>query len=282
MNERSTRFPRRPAAALLAALGATSACLAQSAPPAPKAGATGKPAASKAQATATPAADAPAPEAKPLPAAGDEVRAWYLRNEVGGNFIPAIGLADRSGFVGADLVATSNASLSMDAGFAWTIAGGWRLTDHVAVEVSSGLSYNTFSHVTGTVSVNGTAGSGSIDVGGSLIQVPVLGGVRLELPVARDFWLNLGASAGGVYLGADLDTTLSIGGFTVPLTGSDGAWAFAYSATAGLEWDVTASMGIGIAYRFLGTTSATFGPADLIGSEGIYNQNVVATLTFRF
>lgn len=282
MHDRNARLPRLWSTAVLVALGTASACFAQSAPQSPKAGKPGKPTTSKAQATAAPKADAPAPEAKPLPAAGDDVRAWYLRNELGGNLIPAIGLADRSGFVGTDLVTTSDASLSMDAGFAWTIAGGWRMADFLAFEVSSGLSYNRFSHVTGTVTVNGASGSGSIDVGGSLLQVPVLGGVRLELPVAGDLRVNLGASAGGVYLGADLDTTLSIGGFDVPLQGSDGAWAFAYSATAGIEWDLMAGFGIGVAYRFLGTTSATFGPADLFGSEGVYNQNVVATLTIRF
>jgi hypothetical protein len=231
-----------------------------------------------AQAAATPA---PAPKAKPLPAAGGEVRSWYLRNEVGGNFIPAIGLADRSVVVGPDVVSTRNASLSMDAGIAWNIAGGWRITDTIAIEVSSGLASNGFSHVTGNVDVNGTSGSGSLDVAGNLLQVPVLAGARLELPVARDFWLNLGASIGGNYLGATIDSISGLG-TTFPVGGSDGAWAFAYSATLGFEWDLSADVGLGLAYRFLGTTSATFGPNGLIGAEGIYNQHVLATLTLRF
>lgn len=277
------RPPRRSllASATLGLLGVASTVFGQSTTAQPRKVAAAQAQAPKATKQAPAAARAPEPEAAPLPAAGGEVRSWYLRNEVGGNFIPAIGLADRSVVDGPNTYSTNNATLSVDAGFSWTIAGGWRVTDILAIEVSSGLSYNEFSHVTGTVTENGTSVTGSLDVGGELIQVPVLAGARLELPIARDLWLNLGASAGGIYLGATLDS-ISGGGITVPLGGSDGAWAFAYSATLGLEWDLTADIGLGIAYRFLGTTSATFGPADLIGSQGIYNQNVLATVTLRF
>lgn len=221
------------------------------------------------------------PAAAPLPA-GDEVRAWYLRNEVGGNFLPSISLADRSYDLGPGVLSWTGAALSMDAGVAWNAAFGWRVTDQFAIEVGSGIFYNTFGSLSGAVSYDGTTIAGSVDVGGSLLQVPVMAGARLELPVARDLWLNLGASAGGIYLHGDLDTTISDGVDELRINGSDGAWAFAYSATIGIEWDLSADWGVGIAYRFVGTTSATFGPFDFIGTAGIYNQNVAATVTLRF
>lgn len=228
-------------------------------------------------------APAEAGDANPNPVPpSQQTREWYLRNEIGGNFIPAIGLADKTFSDGGDTVSWTGASLSTDPGFGWTIAGGWRLTDTLAVEVMSGLSYNTFDSVSGTLTVNGTTGGGTVGVSGSLLQVPAMAGIRLELPVARDFWLNLGGSAGGIYLNGSLNTSFSDGTVTVPLSGSDGSWAFAYSATLGIEWDLTADIGIGVAYRFLGTTSASFGPLDAIEAQGIYNQNALATVTFRF
>lgn len=273
------------ASVTLAALEVAPAARGQSAPSQPRTvAATQSPArkATKQMPAAERTPRAPEPEAAPLPAAGDEVRSWYLRNEVGGNFIPAIGLADKNLVVAGNSVSWSGASLSMDAGFAWNIAAGWRITDHVSVEVASGLAYNAFSSVTGSISLNGATAAGTTDVSGSLLQVPAMGGLRLELPAARDFWVNLGASVGAMYLNGSLDTTFSDGVTSVRVNGSDGAWAFAYSATLGVEWDLTADVGIGVAYRFIGTTSATFGPLDAIGSQGIYNQNVLATLTLRF
>ncbi len=270
------------ASVTLAALGSATVALGQASPAEPKKVAAKQAPTSKATKPSSPAARAPEPAVAPLPAAGDEVRSWYLRNEVGGNFIPAIGLADRSFALSGVSVAWTGATLSMDAGFGWNIAAGWRVTDMIAVELSSGLFYNTMDSVTGSITVDGFAASGSTDVSGSLIQVPAMVGARFELPVARDMWCNLGVSLGGVYLSGSLDTTLSNGTTSVRFNGTDGSWAFAYSATLGLEWDLSADLGLGLAYRFLGTTSATFGPADLIGSQGIYNQNVLATVTLRF
>lgn len=278
------RPPRRSllASATLGLLGVASTVFGQSTTAQPRKVAAAQAQAPKATKQAPAAARAPEPEAAPLPAAGGEVRSWYLRNEVGGNFIPAIGLADRSFALSGASVAWTGATLSMDAGFGWNVAAGWRVTDMIAVELSSGLFYNTMDSVTGSITVDGSAASGSTDVSGSLIQVPAMAGVRFELPVARDMWCNLGVSLGGVYLSGSLDTTLSNGTTAVRFNGTDGSWAFAYSATLGFEWDLSADIGLGLAYRFLGTTSATFGPADLIGPEGIYNQNVLATVTLRF
>jgi hypothetical protein len=52
--------------------------------------------------------------------------------------------------------------------------------------------------------------------------------------------------------------------------------------TLGLDWVIAPSVDLGLAYRFLGTTSASFGPDDLIEGEGVYNQQVLASLTIRF
>jgi opacity protein-like surface antigen len=214
---------------------------------------------------------------KPV-AATTSTAAWYLRNEVGGNLIPSISLRDKSITVGADTVSVSGAELSMDGGVGWNIAFGLRLSDSLALEVSSGLSYNQFDSVSGTIDVNGTSVSGTTGIDGHLLQVPILVGPRLELPLGEAFRLNVGASVGTIYLNGDLDSDIN----GVLLSGSDTSWAFAYSATLGLEWAMAPNFGLGVAYRFLGTTSASFGEGNLIEAGGIYNQQVLATLTIRF
>jgi opacity protein-like surface antigen len=242
---------------LLVPLAATSAVLAQAAVP------------------------AGAADARPK-AATVSTASWYLRNEVGGNLIPSISLADRSTTDGVNVVSISGATLSMDAGVAWNIAFGWKMNDMLGIEVSSGISYNSFDYVTGTVDLNGTAETGSVGVDGSLLQVPILAGPRLELPVGDSLRINLGASVGAICLHGQLDSTFNTGAGSFTLDGSDTSWAFAYSATFGLDWAVAPSVGVGVAYRFLGTTSAGFAEGDFIEADAIYNQQVMATVTLRF
>jgi opacity protein-like surface antigen len=224
-----------------------------------------------------------AEDAPPIPEAPTTIASWYLRNEIGGNLIPSISIKDRTFLVGADTVAWSGASLSMDGGVGWNIAGGWHVNDWLALEISTGIAYNEFSSVSGSILVNGsTVAAGSTSIDGSLLQVPVLVGPRAEIPLGEKLRLNLGFSLGGIYLHGDLDSSFAVGAATVTVDGSDGSWAFAYSATAGLDWEIAPNLGLGVAYRFLGTTSASFGPNEAIEGEGVYNQQILATLTVRF
>jgi opacity protein-like surface antigen len=207
---------------------------------------------------------------------------WYLRNEVGGNLIPSISLRDRTVSDGVNTLSISGADLSMDAGVAWNIAFGWKMSDSLGIEVSSGISYNGFDYVTGTVDLNGAASTGSVGVDGSLLQVPILVGPRWELPVGDSLRINVGASVGAICLNGQIDSTFNTGAGAFTLDGSDTAWAFAYSATFGLDWAISPSLGAGVAYRFLGTTSAGFAEGGFIEADGIYNQQVMATVTLRF
>jgi len=221
--------------------------------------------------------------AAPPPAARSATAAWYLRNEVGGNFIPDISLKDKSITIGADVVSSTNASVAMDGGVAWNIAGGFHLNDWLALEMSTGIAYNDFDSVSGTISVNGTPTlAGTTGISGHLLQVPILFGPRAEVPLGENFRFNAGVSLGAIYIDGDLAASFTDGITTVSFDGGDSAWAFAYSVTLGLDWVIAPSVDLGLAYRFLGTTSASFGPDDLIEGEGVYNQQVLASLTIRF
>jgi opacity protein-like surface antigen len=219
----------------------------------------------------------PADEAAPAAPAAATVStsSWYLRNEIGGNLIPSISLKDRT-VLG---IQVSDADLSMDAGVGWNIAFGIKANDLLAFEISSGLSYNTFKSVSGTLDdgVNAPL-SGTLDADGHLLQVPILMGPRFEIPVGESLRLNLGASIGGMYLDGEL-TQIDV----LPIAGGgDSSWAFAYSATVGVDWAITPNIAVGAAYRFLGTASASFGPESIIETDGIYNQQVLASVTLRF
>lgn len=221
--------------------------------------------------------------AAPPPPPASPTASWYLRNEVGGNLIPNISLKDKDVFVGADLLSSTNASISMDGGVAWNIVGGFRLNDGLSLEVGTGIAYNDFDSVSGTISVNGVPTlAGTTSVSGHLLQVPILVGPRAVVPVAEKLRLTAGLAIGGVYIDGDVAASFTDGVTTVSFDGGDSSWAFAYSVTLGLDWMVAESIDFGIAYRFLGTTSASFGPDDLIEGEGIYNQQILASLTVRF
>lgn len=160
----------------------------------------------------------------------------YLRNEIGGNLVPDL-----------------DSGLSLDAGVAWNLALGWQFTDFLSVEATSGVTYNTFDSLAGS------------PIDGSLLQVPVLGQVRFEVPLASYVNFVVGGGAGVMYIDASSSS--------IP---SSANWEFAYTATGGLEFPVGTGGAFGVFYRFLGTSDTSF------ASSGIFNQQIVASFTLRF
>lgn len=211
--------------------------------------------------------------------------AFYVRNGVGANLLSSISLDNRANAFGS----VTGAKIHMDTGVAWELDLGWRFSDLLSVEFSTGLAYNSIDRISGTVTeFGGGTVSGSVPLSGYLLQVPFMAGVNLDFPLYRPdapkgssgLWLRIGASVGGIYALGQLDTVPG-----VLTAGSDSDVTFAYGFSAALDWRLNQSMAFGVAYRFLGTGSASFnaiGIPNLIETSGIYNQQVMGTFSISF
>ena len=88
----------------------------------------------------------------------------------------------------------------------------------------------------------------------------------------------IGAGIGGALLTVDAD---SVGG-----NFSDDSFEFAYQAMAGLAFEITPQLDVGLEYRFFGTTSPSFSDS-VVGGGAVtvdpdyLSNNILLTLTYR-
>jgi len=216
-------------------------------------------------------------------ARGSRVSTFYLRNSVGANILNSVSLNDVT--AGSD--DARDVKIKFDTGFAWGIDLGWRLSDLLSVEASSGLMYNSLSSGSGTLTVNGDTASGSLEIGGDLLQVPLMAGVAFDIPLSfssaevpgSGLYLRLGASAGGLFVRGTLNDLGDISG------GSDQDFTWCYALTAALDWEFADQLLLGLSYRYLGTGSVSFdafGVPGLFDTSGYGNQQIMASLSYNF
>jgi len=216
---------------------------------------------------------------------------FFLRTSVGANVLASVPLESRSGPAGT----ISNMKIDFDTGIAWSLDLGWQASDLLSFELSTGIMYNDIDSASGTIEIASPSFevlSGSIPLGGDVLQVPLMLGLGIDLPILEEaplagdaaMRLRFGVAGGGVFVRGALD---DLG----PLQGdedTDMTWAMALSAALEWEWSERngpSSYSLGITYRFVGTGSSSFdafGIPGLIESKHAYNHQVMGTLGIRF
>ena len=169
----------------------------------------------------------------------------------------------------------SGVKVKFDPGFQFRVAAGYQITDWVATELETGVSYNTIKSI-----------PGATELDGSLANVPVLANVVLQCPKWNRFVPFIGGGAGmaSAVLTAD-DITLN--GNRLHGTQSDAV--FAYHGFAGLKYQINDRMDVSLAYRYFGTTSPEW-KADVIFGGGTgktrfgddKTHSVTAAFSYRF
>lgn len=190
----------------------------------------------------------------------------------------------------------SGAKLSLDPGVRFDLGLGYNLTDWFAVEVASGLIWNGVDKVEGTVTDTpaGFIGANLPLAGGSgnVYNIPILFNGQFRIPVGKDLKVVLGGGIGTIWSDASVNgiTTPLVPGLQASVNGS--SWAFAYQGNAGVEWQLSSNVALGVRYAFLGTTELNYGTANfntplLVGSADIkanalYTNSIMANLRFEF
>src|SRR5439155_4967752 len=156
------------------------------------------------------------------------------------------------------------------------IAGGYRITEWLATELETGVTYNTIRSITG-----------AIEADGSLANAPVLANLVVQCPKVSNFVPFIGGGLGVSSSVLDADDIIRNDANGIPqrLHGTASDAVFAYHGFAGLRYRLDDHMSVSLAYRYFGTTAPTW-EADLITSPGTgkvrFGDNQTHSITAAF
>lgn len=196
---------------------------------------------------------------------------WYFRADLGASLVNDTDLEE---FLDLD---TSGVELDFDPGLQLGVAGGYRITPWLAVEIESGVLFNSMDGVNGE------------SVEASLTQVPFMGNLVVQCNNFERWVPFLGVGAGGVSSILDIDERISTGIGTLRIEGNEADVVFAYHAFAGFRYEFNERMGVGLIYRFMGTQGPSWDVenddvgGDLeIAFDDVYTHSISAMFQLQF
>jgi opacity protein-like surface antigen len=187
-----------------------------------------------------------------------------------------------------------------DPGFRLSLAGGYRFTDAIAVELETGFTYASVRPFAMDQSFHSEGNTFVVDdyfrvsiSDMNLWTVPFLANVVYRIPSHSRLKPYVGIGAGGLLALAPREQTIekTVSGYmrytlrtfreTSTTRGDyqNSGFAFAYQARAGIEYEISPRMGLGLHYCFLGTSDLNF---DDIKTEPLLTHTISLSLTYRF
>jgi len=174
----------------------------------------------------------------------------------------------------------SGAKVKFDPGVQFRFAAGFLITEWLATELETGVTYNSIKSITGAVETDA-----------SLLNAPLLANLVVQCPRKSRFVPFIGGGLGGSSAVLDAhDIVRSDGnGNFVRLSGTASEAVFAYQGFAGLRYRINERMGVSLSYRYFGTTAPTW-EADLTSFSGTgkvrfgdnQTHSVIAAFTYDF
>lgn len=162
-----------------------------------------------------------------------------------------------------------------DPGFRVDLVGGYNISDAFALELEAGLLYNPFDikgDVYGSIYVDSMSYGhfkDSMKIKDlDLWQIPILLNGVYTFKMDSKFKPFLGVGVGGIFTIIDGDEL-----------GSENDFTFAYQGMAGINYELSECVDIGLAYKFLGTLDHKF---DDVKTDPILSHSFLASLTWRF
>lgn len=148
-----------------------------------------------------------------------------------------------------------------DPGFRLDVAGGYQFTPWLGVELETGVTWNHVQTFTADLFEEDSL---------ELLQMPILANATFRIPTQSRLKPFLGAGIGGVYTSLE-----SWDIFGSDLGGED--FRFGFHGFAGLRYQISSKIELGLAYRFLGTTDHS-----LENMEGTRSHSAVISFAIRF
>jgi opacity protein-like surface antigen len=224
----------------------------------------------------------------------------YIGTDIGVSFVSDVKIKDYVPTPGSLEFGTAGVKADVDAGVAWNIDLGYRFNETFALELESGFYRNGFGGFSAGEFQTGIGLSTPITGGdGNFTQIPIFVNGKFDIPLVKreagssgGLNLKLGGGVGVVHVGADLSDIQAVGipGVTAAVDG--GSWEFGGQFIAGLGWQLTSAIEIGLEYRLMAVTGANLGLASFntpllepiadIETDSILTQAVQARISFKF
>lgn len=176
---------------------------------------------------------------------------FYTKFELGAALQDTADVTEILGFA-----ANPPLDLEMDPGIRVGLAGGYQFNESLALELESGLTYNSIDTIAGT-------SPGSYDI----YQIPVLLSLIYRIPVGKNFSAYVGGGGGGVMALLDGDD-------------SDDDITYAWQVQAGAEWAIGEHLNLGLGYKLLGTGEVEWD--NLATIDSLLTHSVLASIRLEF
>jgi opacity protein-like surface antigen len=202
----------------------------------------------------------------------EESGKWYLGVDAGG--ICQHGVTIK----GVDMNGPFSFGLQFDPGARVDFRGGYRFDQFWAVEVQTGILYNSVE------TFDWRQGAGRDD-GSDLYQIPILANLVFSHHIGGKWFVSVGGGVGGVF--SRLDSGIFLYRNTISaydwLGGTDTDFQFGYQGMAGIDYAITSRWGLGLRYEFLGTSSHEWTIGGRTGNaDPTFSHSIMASLTYRF
>ena len=221
----------------------------------------------------------------------------YLMGDVGVEMTQDVNIGNISST--SNSTGLNGAQLKLNTGMRFDLGVGYDVTSWFSVEATAGLIWNSVDSVSGTVTdtTGGFIGGDLPLSGGSgnIYNIPIMFNGKFRIPITKEAnspEIVLGGGIGALWSDADINsiTTANVPGLEASVTGN--SWAFAYQATAGVDWKLGNNLHLGIAYAFLGTTELNYGKTSFntnlvvgvadVKADALYTHSILATLRYEF
>jgi opacity protein-like surface antigen len=170
-----------------------------------------------------------------------EANPFYVQGDIGGAISSDVHLKE---FLGQALA--PNTQITLDPGARFAIRGGYGLTDWLAAEVETGMLANDIETITTT---------GVLESNGSILNVPLLFNLRLQVPEKYRLAPYVGAGFG-------FTSTILTGNELIigarRFEGAEADVVFAYQFFAGVRFALNDRMGLSAEYHYFHAEESNF------------------------
>jgi len=154
-----------------------------------------------------------------------------------------------------------------DTGLRLDVAGGYQFTDCLAAKLEGGLIFNAVRGNSGNTRFNS-----EVD---DVLHVPFFLNLVGRVPTHTRLKPFIGAGVGGMY------TSLESVGYYFSTSTVDTDLVFAYQGSAGLRYEISRKVELGLAYKYTGTLGHTFDRLSTTTS-GDQVHSVLASVLIRW
>jgi OOP family OmpA-OmpF porin len=151
----------------------------------------------------------------------------------------------------------------LDIGYRFSAGVGYNINKNWGVEFDTGWISNQF------------------DGGGdsSYSQLPFMVNVVYRYPLGAKFETYIGGGVGGVYGILDIDGTVA----GISADDNDGDVLFGWQAIAGVRYNISETMSVGVGYKYLGTSEGEFKIGGMkVETDNLNNHAFGAVFNWKF